>query len=50
MCAMSKRDILAEKSNEEMKLNPMSRLWKPRLNLMKDANPVVHILFVSWFE
>ena len=48
MCAMSVQDILAKKINEEMKLNPMYQFWKPRLNLMKYANLVVHILFVLW--
>ena len=46
MCAMSVQDILVGKSNGETKLNPMYRLWKPGLNMMKDANPVVHILVV----
>ena len=50
MCAMSVQDILVGRFNGEMKLNPMYRLWKPGLNLMKDANPVVRILFVSWIE
>ena len=43
MCAMSVQDILAEKSNREMKLNPMYHFWKPGLNLMRDANFVVRI-------
>ena len=50
MCAMSVQDILAEKSNGEMKLNPMYQLWKPGLNLTKDANLVVRVLFVLWIE
>ena len=50
MCAMSVQDILAKKFNGETKLNPMYQLWKPGLNLMKDANLVVRILFVSWIE
>ena len=50
MCAMSVQDILVEKSNGEMKLNLMYQLWKPGLNLMKDANLVIRILFVLWFE
>ena len=47
MCEMSMQDLLAKESNGEMKLNHMYCLWKPRLNLTKDENPFVFILFVS---
>ena len=38
---------LVEKSNGEMKTEPYVPLWKPGLNLMKDTDPIVRILFVS---
>ena len=47
---MSVQDILAKKFNGETKLNPMYQLWKLGLNLMKDVNPIVSILFVLWIE
>ena len=50
MCEMSVQDLLAEESNGELELNPMYFLWKPGLNLMKDTNPIVCILFVSWID
>ena len=46
MCAMSVQDILVEKSNGESELNPMYHLWKLGLSLIKDADPIVRILFV----
>ena len=45
MCAMTVQDI--KKFNGETKMNPMYQLWKPGLNLTKDVNPIVCILFVS---
>ena len=47
MCEMGVQDLLARKSNGEMKLDPMYHLWKPGLSLIKDVDPIVCILFVS---
>ena len=46
MCNECAGYLFIGESNGEMKLNPMYQLWKQGLNVMKDANPVVHILFV----